>query len=340
QVPKKRHWQYYLNLLCYRDLMLQEHTSISNIDALFGVEEATNEGYTGPLPAIFTSFHFGSYRAVTGVLVHQGIDFVMVINEEINRTEGENIRKTVAHIQEVLGTNVFFDLLIAEAPGAAMKMNAYLQSNVSVAIFTDGNTGVGGAFRKGNGLSKVDFLGKPIQVRRGVAVLSKISRKPIVPIMIPYSESSTMHPVIIFHDPIDNQARQANYVDVAMQKLYGILEEYVREHPDQWQGWLYLHKYLDIASLRTQEDESSTDNLDCPGNTPMAFNQRRFTVFKMDNNGFLFDREKYLTYPVDQATFELLTAFIKTPRTLYEMQYKAGKELVDNLWQRQVIVRG
>jgi len=337
-IPLAAHWKYYLNLLCYRDLLLNEHDSSATIGAVFQQEGASREGYCGPLPAIFTSFHFGSYRSVAAVLIHQKIDYVMVVNDEIYQNEEQSIRATVANIQAILGTEVQFDVLNAESPGAALKMSNYLHQNVSVAIFTDGNTGVGGAFRKDKSLAKISFFGRSIYVRRGVAILSKITRKPIVPLVLHYPKSESMTPAAVFHEPIIYDPQEASdYVVKTMRRLYGILENYVSANPDQWQGWIYFHKFLDIDALRaTPPAAPPTDYASCSNKTAIHFNRDRFTVFKMDDNPFLFDRDHYLTYPIEEELFNYLTGFIKRDLSIYEVEYRLGKELSQCLWGYQV----
>lgn len=336
EVAPQRHWNYYLNLLCYRDLLLNEHQNHERVGALLTQEDSTSEGYTGPLPAIFTSFHFGSYRSIVGILVHQRIDFVMVINDELYTKEEQRIRETVAKVQAALGTNIFFDLLNAESPDAALKMSGYLMKNISIAVFADGNTGVGGAYRKDAALARIDFLGQPIFVRRGVGVLSKITRKPIVPLVLYYPDSALLAPVVVFHDPIDNTEKSADYVDDAMRRLYAVLEEHVRQRPDQWQGWLYFHKFLDIDTLRTTNQLTAPEELIFP-HAMIRFNADRYGIFKMDSGCFLFDRMHYLTYPIEQELFTALREFLRNEHSFYFIRQQVGRELTKLLWDNQII---
>lgn len=339
ELSQGQHWMKYQNLLTYRSMLLQEHENCTAIDdALAHVEDASSAGYTGPLPAIFTSFHFGSYRSIVGILVHQRVDFVMVINEKLYRAEETRIRATVARVQAALGTDVFFDILNAEDPRAAMKMSSYLMRNVSLAIFADGNTGVGGEYRKDDKMARINFLGQPIFVRRGAAILAKITHKPIVPLFVYYPESESLAPAVVFHDPIFCGGKARQDVETAIRKLYGILEGYVRKYPDQWQTWFYFHKFLDVDAIREQTPALPNDTSLNP-DEDVCFNHEQYALFKMDANGFLFDRKAYKTYPIEPALFEHLYKIKKGERRSVGVNKFVGQDLGKSLLSMRILVQ-
>jgi hypothetical protein len=319
-------------------MLLQEHENCEAIDqALAHVEDSSSAGYTGPLPAIFTSFHFGSYRSIVGILVHQRIDFVMVINEKLYQAEEQRIRETVARVQAALGTEVYFDILNAEDPRAAMKMSSYLMRNVSLAIFADGNTGVGGEYRKDNKMARINFLGQPIFVRRGAAVLSKITRKPIVPLFVFYPESESLAPAVVFHDPITCVGKKKEAINIAIKKLYAILEGYVRKYPDQWQTWFYFHKFLDVDTIRSQTP-ASMDQAPAGADDEVRFNDEQYALFKMDANGFLFDRAAYKTYPIEPALFDHLIKIKKGEYQTVGIDQFVSLDLGQSLLSMRILV--
>lgn len=333
-----QHWMKYQNLLTYRSMLLQEHENCEAIDlALAHVEDSSSAGYTGPLPAIFTSFHFGSYRSIVGILVHQRIDFVMVINEKLYLAEEQKIRETVARVQATLGTEVFFDIINAEDPRAAMQMSGYLMKNVSLAIFADGNTGVGGEYRKDDKMARIDFLEQPVYVRRGAAVLAKITRKPIVPLFVYYPDSESLAPAVVFHDPIPCVGKNKDAIDIAIRKLYAILEDYVRKYPDQWQTWFYFHKFLDVDAIR-EETPASTAETPANAEDEVCFNDKQYALFKMDANGFLFDRAGYKTYPIEPALFDHLSKIKKGERRSVGVDQFVGLDLSQSLLSMRILV--
>lgn len=339
ELSSGQHWIKYQNLLTYRSMLLQEHENCDSIDlALAHVEDSSTAGYTGPLPAIFTSFHFGSYRSIVGILVHQRIDFVMVINEKLYRAEEQRIRETVARVQAALGTDVYFDILNAEDPRAAMKMSSYLMKNISLAIFADGNTGVGGEYRKDDKMARIDFLGQPVFVRRGAAVLAKITRKPIVPLFVYYPESESLAPAVVFHEPIHCKGKGKEDIDLAISKLYAILEGYVRQYPDQWQTWFYFHKFLDVDAVRAQAP-ALAEGAPAGADDEVCFNDKQYALFKMDANGFLFDRDAYKTYPIEPALFNHLSRIKKGERSSVGVNQFVGLDLCQSLLSMRILVQ-
>ncbi|MEM1358303.1 MAG: hypothetical protein AAGF89_08900 [Bacteroidota bacterium] len=338
ELPPSKHWNKYINLLTYRSMLLQEHENCEAIDlALAHVEESTAGGYTGPLPAIFTSFHFGSYRSIVGILVHQRVDFVMVINDKLYRAEEQRIRQTVARVQASLGTEVYFDILNAEDPSAAVKMSGYLMRNISLAIFADGNTGIGGEYRKDGKMARLNFLGQPIYVRKGAAVLAKITRKPIVPLFVYYPESDSLAPAVVFHDPIYCRGKDKVALAAAIGELYGILENYVRKYPDQWQTWFYFHKFLDVASIREEVAPPEESPVIVAGKE-VLFNTDRYALFRMDANGFLFDRATYKTFPLEPALFDHLVKIKKRDRKTMGVNEFVGIDLGQYLLKMRILI--
>ena len=315
-------------------MLLKEHDNCEDINTVFGLEESSSEGYTGPLPAIFTSFHFGSYRSIVGILAQQRVDFVMVVNKKIYEEEQHKIRETVRRVQAILGTDIFFDVVNAEDPRAVMQMSSYLKRNISLAIFADGNTGVGGEYRKDNKMARINFLGKPVFVRRGAAVLAKITRKPIVPLFVYYSQSESLAPAVVFHDPIFCESKDA--IDEVINELYSVLEDYVRRHPDQWQAWFYFHKFLDVDAMRKQATPPLTE-LPCM-KSEIEFNEEKYALFKMDAHGFLFDKMTYKTYPIELPLFNHLIKIKKGERQTIGLDQFVGHDLGQYLLSMSILV--
>ena len=166
----------------------------------------------------------------------------------------------------------------------------------------DGN---GGIHRKSEQFHlRVPFLGKEINSRKGVAAISWLSKRPIIPVISHYVPGE-LRPKVHFLDRIDPLQWAGNpkdFIPETTRSLYGILEHYLVQYYDQWETWLYLHKYL-------PEDQKVCERqIPAPASGPEAlrfsFNANEFELFKMDEaDHYLFDKRSYATYPIGEDLF-------------------------------------
>src|SRR5262249_32951566 len=86
----------------------------------------------------------------------------------------------------------------------------------------------------------VPFFGRPSQFPRGPAVLSLVSRAPILPVCIPREMDAAGAGSggfrIVFFDPIEPQGdpRDEGAVAALVSKTAAIIETMIRAHPEQW----------------------------------------------------------------------------------------------------------
>lgn len=336
EIPVSDHWSMYLRALTYRSLLLSEHGNGKHLDMALSLIEGTGpDACTGPFPALFTSFHFGSYRSVVGVLLQQRIDFAMVVNDEIYQTEADRIRATVEQIKQDAGIDVHFDLINAEKPNAAIVMHKYLRQNISLLVFADGNRGQGGEFRRDDSMLKLDFLGKKIYARRGVGVIAKMLRCPVIPMYMYYPDRSSLIPAVKFHAPII--PTKADSITDLMQRLYNLLAAQVREYPTQWQNWFMFHKMIDLEDVRERAEKvPGVQGLEADAS--QHFNSERYGLFRMDKECFVFDRKTYLTYPVDRVLFDVLSAAKRGPVDWTGVNEQLNAATIQDLQEHHLLV--
>src|SRR6185436_1408835 len=70
-----------------------------------------------------------------------------------------------------------------------MQIARAIQNGSSLLLFVDGNTGVGGAGRQDEKLCRIDFFGRKIFARKGIAYFSRMFNAPIIPVVSYYEKS-------------------------------------------------------------------------------------------------------------------------------------------------------
>ncbi|MCB0607370.1 MAG: hypothetical protein KDD12_06635 [Lewinella sp.] len=304
QVSREEYKEIYMNILVGRALLNEETQNPRLIDELDipNLEAAVSPG---ALPAVFCTYHLGSYRSIIGILGKLGIDFALIVDANTHKNQGERIRQQVARFHEAYNKQASFEMLNAESPNSAMELAKCLRDGKSIVVYIDGNTGNGGIHHKSEQFHlRVPFLGKEINSRKGVAAISWLSKRPIIPVISHYVPGE-LRPKVHFLDRIDPLQWAGNpkdFIPETTRSLYGILEHYLVQYYDQWETWLYLHKYL-------PEDQKVCERqIPAPASGPEAlrfsFNANEFELFKMDEaDHYLFDKRSYATYPIGEDLF-------------------------------------
>lgn len=337
EVPAERHEAIYLRLLTNHWLSAR---SFRYVDfgslAHMGVDGNTDFLKPSASPRkshIFCTYHLGGYRAILAMLLNAGYPLTLVIDNRTLRSQEDYIANISAQLNQYNPASASIEMLDAENPAIGRQMAGALHKGRSILIFLDGNTGVGGIYQRNSKQLRVSFLNGTIISRSGIATLAHATRTPIIPIIsyyktvdgaeIPYYNClPTIEPQTV---PTDVFVRETT------QKLYNLLADYVRQYVDQWESWFYFHKFLDVDALATTTaDEKPV--ADAPANE-VEFNDERYSLFKIDRAGYLFDRQTYQAYPLADEAFDWLyrveqTGTPNTPLT------DADRAYIDLFWKQ------
>jgi len=289
--------------------------------------------YHKETPLIFCTYHLGSYRAIIGLLARLGYDFSLVIDQQVFDTQEPAIRQVVKTVNEHFNTHSDFDLINAEEFNAAMKMIKQLKQGRALVLYIDGNTGTGGVFRHDEKLGIVNFFGKRLFARQGIAYLSFLSNIPIVPVIsyregLENSDSISIKNIVLeFFEKIDPSSSRSKkiYCTETTQHLYDLLEQRLEEYPLQWEGWFYVHKYFDEQALPSSNAKPKT-NEQKKDRSQLVFNEERFGLFTFGQQYFLFNNETYQTFVISETEFSFLTSFLDRGKPLTD-----ARELVSGV---------
>lgn len=336
-VEGKKGEEVFVDMLKVRARTPLDYKYIDLIDDInyLGHHQVVTELQKGPF--IFCSYHLGSFRKIVSVLARFGYDFSLIVDRGVYETQKDVSEALVKEINARYGTSSDFEIINAENFGAAMTMTKQLKSGRSIVAYIDGNRGTGGAPKDDKQMLKVNFLGQQLHVRKGLSYISFLTGIPILPV-ISFRRSPDDISVYFYEpiDPVKATSRKA-FCQATTQRLYDILEERLLQYPLQWEGWLYIHKYLDTDNLikqrRPEPDKQATR---LTPRSQLRFNDKRYGLYQFGNQFHLFDFDTYLTYLIGKEEFQVLAGF-KGGTTYKKAKKKVAADLFEELMAQEIL---
>ncbi|GHT74607.1 hypothetical protein AGMMS50262_07900 [Bacteroidia bacterium] len=171
-----------------------------------------------------------------------------------------------------------------------------MNKGYALVVFLDGNAGLLRNLKHDKGFMDINFLKSKIYVKIGVGVLGYLLKAHIIPVLTYWDNIQSLHLDFMESLQIPKLLDRENYTTFVIKNLYSILESYIKREPEQWECWSYMHKWID----RTEVFPYSTDCKEIRN----IFNNYRYTTFTVMESAFVFDKFSYLSYPIDNETFE------------------------------------
>ena len=247
-------------------------------------------------PKIFCSFHLGSYTILPILLAKYKI--ALIVNKKTLSTKGKKF-KTVAKLNNIEE----FDIIDAEESSSIINIIKKVKQGFSLFFYLDGNTGVGGFERNDEKLEKINFLGKELLSRKGVAFLAYKLNLTIIPIYT-YRKNNKN---IIFTDAYINRKNLESesiedFCSKCTQLLWNHFEKIVLKYPDQWEGWLYIFNFINInnknKSLLYFNEENAVSSI-------LNFSTTK-DLFVKNEKFYIYDYYNFQTIKISKIIFILL----------------------------------
>lgn len=338
-LPQDQHEQVYMDICSMYKRLTLEPDRPQLIETLILEGDTCFLTSHQDLPAIFCTYHVGSYRALIGLLAKSGIDFVLASGANMYQQQKDKIIEYVRTFQQTAGKEAYFDLVDVSAANATLELTTQLLKGRSLVAYVDGNNGVGGVYQRDDSMLRLNFLGKPIYSRKGLSVLSFLTKRPLIPAISYYQPvdgaeetlaTLRFYPPIV--PPLAREARE-RYFEEATTQLYGVLEQNLQHYYNQWEGWIYVHKYLDFESLKATEPDEP-DLRAAAARETLLFNKERYGLFKIDDDGYALDKLKYTTVKLPASLFDGLSE-LERDRSLLDTLPPA---LLEDLVARRLLV--
>ncbi len=276
-------------------------------------------------PKIYCTYHLGSYRLLTTVLFRQGIDCVQLLGSNMNRNQGDGITKLFDELRRKYALTNVFKIVDAGSPSAGLTMLRELKAGRSLVVYVDGSHETAPEPGEEDKFLSVRFGDRHVLTRKGVGYLSHAAGVSIVPV-VSYRQSD-MTNVLHYQKPIIPIVRSDReiYCQEAMQQLYDAFWPFLKRYPEQWEGWNYIHSFL--------EPEKRSANVLKRETSRPVFNEVRYSLCDLQQAPILFDRQLYQTYEITEDLRDLLLNL----NTVESVEEVVGQEVFGELLEMEVL---
>lgn len=302
EIPFDKHEEIYKEIILHNGLTYFEQSYKETFD--YVTYENLSPKYMELLktqPCVLSGFHFGTYRLFNTFLVKNNIPYTIVGPKAILERDAETFKKIHAS-GNFPGEYRSIEL---ESPALGLRMLRELKNGRSVFIYFDGNRGIGNNKNVDEG--QINFLNGSIMARKGVAYLANAANVPLITAM---SYRKSIDDIRLhFFDPIypNKSVTKDEFAHSATQLTYDRFAPFLKQYPGQWEAWLYLHKSIDHANIteKSLQGELLSD-YKIKSTEKYSFNPSRYGLFKIREESFLFNKQLYKTYPIDNSTYDIL----------------------------------
>ncbi|MFD2572533.1 hypothetical protein ACFSUS_17980 [Spirosoma soli] len=276
-------------------------------------------------PKIYCTYHLGSYRLLTSVLFRKGVDCVLMVGSNMNRSQGGDMTEHIDALREKHGLTNVFRIIEAGSPSAGLSVLRELKAGRSLIVYVDGSPETAPEPGEEDKFLSVRFGHRQVLTRKGVGFLSHAAGVPIVPI-VSYRDSDLTNVLHCLKPirPIRNSDRDM-YCQEAMQQLYDAFWPFLNRYPEQWEGWNYIHSFL--------EPEKARHGFFKVGSDRPIFNEDRYSICDLEQAPILFDRRLYQTYEITDDLRDLLTSL----NEIDSVEEVIGHEMYSELMEMEVI---
>ncbi len=268
-------------------------------------------GQEGVLLALF---HYGRHREICCDLAVQGIPFVAPVAKqayfEISRLDPvapEPFERAKRLIE-------------VEHPGVGRHLLAALREGRTGLIYVDGNMGPDG-HRLDQGGIEVDFLGKRIRVKEGIARLAQSLRRVVIPLVVRTSLDAPDH--VVAGEPLvaprDTEGRQR-----MMQSIYNALAAEVEKDPVPWEFAFCLHRWMVADAAPGFPLEHGLDE-----DAPIALLPQHVTLFERDRHQYWVHVGSQMAYRLPDWAYGLHGRLREGPKTARALSHEYSAMGID-----------
>lgn len=284
---------------------------------------------------IYCTYHVGSYRILNMHLISKQIPFVLITDKQYIEKQGDETYLDIEKLNNQINKGVFnfdFQIINAENRNSILQIRDYIKRGYSLVFYIDGNSGV--PLRDNKNLEEVVFLDSIILARKGIAYISSRFELPIIPVVAPREDWGKIK--LIFKAPILQVDQDStSYIKQTTQKLFLILEHYIKRSPSQWEGWLYLEKFLPQEAIENKDLK--------PRENSLSFNFQRYHILKFNSVNVLFDKLTLVSIEMSKELFTLLT-YIQNNKIKIMDSYCIDnityqQKAIDDLLENQIILK-
>ncbi len=303
EIPVNTHEELFKQILLHKKLSILEQSDYGVLDYV-QTEGLTYEMITllRNKPCVICTFHTGSYRILNLFLCQQKIPYALVLGNEVMEKQGHLFASLFQNLPGQSSTDRL-NLINAESANSGMQMLKALKSGRSLLVYIDGNTGSGLNTSNNENSCLVNFLNQKLYARQGIAFLAHLAK---VPLLTVASYRKTPENICLkFFDPVfpDLKQSRAHFASATTQLIYDQIAPLIKQYPEQWEAWLYIHKVARIINTPANEDEIVQNESSFQ---KIYFDSFRFGIFKVYAKPFLLKKHEYSFYEISTQLYNKL----------------------------------
>lgn len=303
RIDVKHHREIYKELLKQQLLSKTEQTDM-NAAALICTEgEWGNlKDYLREKPVVICTFHTGSYRILNLFLLLHGIAFTLITGKEVMEREGNELKEI--YRKHFCGKQAEgLRIINAEEGNAGLRMLRELRAGRSLVLYMDGNTGAGNTTRENENHCVADFLNGQVYARKGIGYLAYKAGVPVLPV---YCYRKDGHALSLrFHElKYPEPTKDAKkFAEEVTQLIYKAAGEIINLYPEQWEGWLYLHRTAVVNEQHNSEPAWKEED-----GYPLfvLLNKKSYGVFTELGVFYLLEKNTYTFFELDCLLYRQL----------------------------------
>lgn len=298
------------------------------VDEYGALEIAKNQA------VMVSSFHYGPYNLLGGILSNEGVQFSVLANgaKYFEQMKAYQIKKVLAkELKNDLVVLTDKDVINPRDFTTMIQMMHKVRQGKSMLVYADGLEGQGGYFEHSK-LETVSFLDQQIYARKGTASLAYKLKMPIVFSMVEKEGDGFVVRFFPILNPKEYDERK-KFVHAYCQLGYKYLENYVEEAPEYWEIFDRLHVWLPKNNKPIETPE-----------LPQGWSPPEWTSYDKDRFGIFTERGK--TYLLDSETYNILTVSKGLATLLQRIQHVRGQvvsevlppAILRDMFQRGILI--
>ena len=124
-------------------------------------------------------------------------------------------------------------------------------------------------------------------------------------------------------------AKEKNlFAEETTQYIYDLVAPLIKAYPQQWEGWLYIHK---VANVIHQAAGNVIREKNSAVSEKISLDSFRFGIFKVNGSPFLLRKNTYSFYEINNQLYDLLSVCNDHP---------VKKEFIDNVLFNKLYEQG
>lgn len=282
-------------------------------------------------PAIYVSFHLGSYTSAPTALFARGLPMAMVLGDDAFGEKRLMFEQAaLARMATHPDSTARWTAINAEVRGGVIAMMRAIRKGQSLFFYLDGNKGL--QQNKDTDLVDVVVGSAAIRSRRGIAFLSHSLRVPIIPVITHRTRPNRIEVDIL--PRIIPSGTADGYIAAATQLLWDRFNTVFQRDPLQWESLCHAYSY------RPQTADHTGVLFD--PDARYFFNAARYRLFA-NGSPLMLDGACAEPVRLSQGYFQLLkkldAARVEVPGRMLADIVKDGAALARLLDQNVLIAR-